>query len=220
MGSAFTRPQDDTIGTLALDLSGNYDAGAATLSGIVGAIAMLAVIYGGRAMGMTRMDLLRTLGTMVAPRASSTKAYAIGTRMHLMMGAAFGLVHADILRVLDPSTDGGATALGLVIGLVHGLIVTMAMLMMLTMAHPLVRDGEIERPGVMLTGFGSMTGRRHDGARRVRPGRRRRLRGCRRLIAGTAHHRRHDDQQRANHLVQTPVDDIFGDRTWSARQPA
>lgn len=69
MGSAFTRPQDDTIGTLALDLSGNYDAGAAILSGIVSAIAILAVIDGGRAMGMTRMDLLRTLGTMVAPRA-------------------------------------------------------------------------------------------------------------------------------------------------------
>lgn len=145
------------MGTLALDLSGNYDAGAAILAGIVGAIAMLAIIYCGRAIGMTRMDLLRTLGTMVAPRASSTKAYAIGTMMHLMMGAAFGLVHAGVLTVLDPSTDGGAIALGLVIGLVHGLIVTMAMPMVLTMAHPLVRDGEIELPGVMLTGFGSMT---------------------------------------------------------------
>ncbi len=145
------------MGTLALELSGNFDPGAAILAGIVGAIAMLGIIYGGRAMGMTRMDLLRTLGTMVAPRASSTTTYAIGTMMHLMMGAAFGLVHAGILTGLDPSTDAGATALGLVIGLVHGLIVTMAMPMMLTMAHPLVRNGEIEPPGVMLTGFGSMT---------------------------------------------------------------
>ena len=29
--------------------------------------------------------------------------------------------------------------------------------MMLTMAHPLVRDGDLEQPGIMLTGFGSAT---------------------------------------------------------------
>lgn len=103
-GSLTTRPQEGIMGTLALELSGNFDPGAAVLAGILGAMAMLAIIYGGRAMGMTRMDLLRTLGTMVAPRASSTTTYAIGTMMHLM-----------------------------------------------------VRDGEMEAPGVMLTGFGSMT---------------------------------------------------------------
>lgn len=142
---------------LALSLSGNYDPGAAVLGGAVGAGAMLVVIYGGRAMGMTTMDLLRTLGTMVAPDASKQTAYGIGLMVHLMMGAAFGLVHAGILTALDPTSDGGATVLGFVIGVVHGLIVTMALPMMLTMAHPLVRRGDTDQPGIALTGFGAMT---------------------------------------------------------------
>lgn len=142
---------------VALALSGNYDPGAAVLGGVVGAVAMLAVIYGGKAMGMTTMDLLRTLGTMVAPDASKQTAYGIGLMMHLMIGAAFGLVHAGILTALDPTSNGGATVIGLMIGVVHGLVVTMALPMMLTMAHPLVRRGDVERPGVALSGFGAMT---------------------------------------------------------------
>ncbi len=142
---------------LALSLSGNYDPAAAVLAGLVGAVAMLAVIYGGRAMGMTTMDLLRTLGTMVAPDASKQTAYGIGLMMHLMMGAAFGLVHAGILTAFDPTTNGAATFLGFVLGVVHGLIITMILPMMLTMAHPLVRRGDIAQPGLALTGFGAMT---------------------------------------------------------------
>jgi hypothetical protein len=142
---------------IALSLSGNYDPGAAVLGGLVGAVAMLAVIYGGRAMGMTTMDLLRTLGTMVAPDASKQTAYGLGLMMHLMMGALFGLVHAGVLTAFDPTANGDATILGLVIGLVHGLIVTIALPMMLTMAHPLVHRGDIAQPGVALTGFGAMT---------------------------------------------------------------
>ncbi len=146
-----------TTSILALSLSGNFDPGAAVLAGVIGALAMLVVIYAGRMMGMTRMDLLRTLGTMVRPDGSTRMVYGIGVMMHLMMGALFGLVHAGLLPGFDPSTDGGATVLGLVFGLVHGLLVVMAMPMMLDMAHPLVRRGDIEKPGIALTGFGNMT---------------------------------------------------------------
>ncbi len=62
---------------MALELAGNYSAGGAIVAGIVGAVAMLVVIYGGRAMGMTRMDLLRTLATMVNPKAQGAVAYGI-----------------------------------------------------------------------------------------------------------------------------------------------
>src|SRR5680860_1257164 len=107
--------------TLALQLAGNYEAGTAIGAGLVGAIAMLAVIYMGKATGMTSM--------------------------HLMMGAAFGLVHAGLLHGVDPSTDGGAAAFGALFGLVHGAMVTMVLPVMLTMAHPLVRSGESPAPG-------------------------------------------------------------------------
>lgn len=141
----------------ALELAGNYSAGNAIVAGIVGALVMLVVMYGGRAMGMTSMDLLKTLGTMVNPKAADTVAYGIGMMMHLMMGAAFGLVHAGILHAFGPSSSGGATGLGLLIGLVHGVVVTAAMPTMLTMAHPLVKSGSMTAPGSLLRGFGNRT---------------------------------------------------------------
>jgi hypothetical protein len=143
--------------TLALDLAGNYSPGPAVLAGIVGALAMLVVIYGGKAMGMTSMDLLRTLGTMVSPNSTGSAVYGIGLMMHLMMGAGFGLAHAGLLHAIDPSTDGAAVGVGLILGAAHGMIVTVAMPMMLSMAHPLVRTGAAPAPGIVMTGFGKMT---------------------------------------------------------------
>ncbi|MEE9417060.1 MAG: hypothetical protein V3V01_17405 [Acidimicrobiales bacterium] len=141
----------------ALNLAGNFSAGIAILAGLIGGIAMLMVIYGGRAMGMTRMDLLKTLGTMMMPKAADNLAYGVGLMMHLMMSAAFGLVHAGLLHAFGPTSDGGATVLGIVFGSVHGAMVTVAMPMMLTMGHPLVKSGEMDAPGSMMTGFGKMT---------------------------------------------------------------
>ncbi len=142
---------------LAFSLAGNYEAGTAILAGLVGAVAMLMVIYGGRAMGMTSMDLLRTLGTMLSPRGANGTVYGIGLMMHLMMGAAFGLVHAGLLHAADPTSEGAATGLGALFGLGHGVMVAFMMPVMLTMAHPLVRSGDITTPGVAMTGFGKMT---------------------------------------------------------------
>jgi hypothetical protein len=142
---------------IALELAGNYNAGGAIVAGIVGSLAMLMVIYGGRAMGMTSMDLLKTLGTMVSPKADGQKVYGIGLMVHLMMGAGLGLAHAGVLHAIGPSSDGGALGWGIVIGLVHGAVVTMIMPMMLTMAHPLVKSGEMPAPGQLMTGFGKMT---------------------------------------------------------------
>ncbi len=142
---------------LAIDLAGAYDPGIAVLAGVVGAVAMLMVIYGGRAMGMTSMDLLRTLGTMIKPHGSDTSARAIGLMMHLMMGAGFGLVHAGLLHAANPSSEGAATAAGALFGLVHGALVVAMMPVMLQMAHPLVAAGDIPAPRVAMTGFGKLT---------------------------------------------------------------
>lgn len=79
-----------TTNVLALILTGSFSPGAAIVSGLIGALSMLAVIYAGRGTGMTSMDLLRTLGTMVAPRGSAV--WLIGLGLHPMMGAVFGIV--------------------------------------------------------------------------------------------------------------------------------
>ena len=143
--------------TIAVELAGNFEPGTAILAGLVGAVAMLVVIYGGKAMGMTSMDLLKTLGTMAVPKAASNVAYAVGAMMHLMMGAVFGLVHAGLLHAVDPTSDGAATGFGALFGGVHGVMVAFMMPIMLTMMHPLVRSGDMPAPGIAMTKLGKMT---------------------------------------------------------------
>lgn len=146
-----------TTSSLALSLAGNFEAGTAIWAGLIGAIAMLAVVYMGLTAGMTSMDLLRTLGTMIAPNASSSVVYGLGLMMHLMMGAGFGLVHSGLLHAVGPTSNIAATAYGALFGGVHGMVVALVMPIMLTAMHPLVRSGEIARPGTAMTGLGKMT---------------------------------------------------------------
>jgi len=140
----------------ATSLGGNYEAGAAILAGLVGGLGFLVVVYMGLGIGMTRMNFLSILGSMMAPDARGT-AYVIGFAVHMMLSAAFGLTHAGILTALDVTSVGSAAAWDLLIGAVHGLGALIVMPMMLTMAHPLVRRGELERPGLAMMGYGSMT---------------------------------------------------------------
>lgn len=142
---------------LAQTLVGEFSAGWAIFGGLVAGLAFLMVVYGGLQMGMTRMNFLRILGTMMAPRASTGAAYTIGFVAHMMLSALFGLVHAGLLHAIAVTSVGEAALWDLVIGLVHGLIIVAMMPPMLVMMHPLVKSGDIESPGVAMVGFGSMT---------------------------------------------------------------
>lgn len=141
----------------AASLAGNYEAGPAIVAGLIGGIAFLLVVYMGLGVGMTRMNFLHMLGSMVAPKSSRSTAYAIGFVIHMMMSAAFGLVHAGLLTAIGVSSVASAAAWDLLIGAVHGVAVLIVLPVMLSMAHPLVRSGDLDRPGVALMGYGSMT---------------------------------------------------------------
>lgn len=141
----------------ATSLGGNYEAGAAILAGLVGGLGFLVVVYMGLGIGMTRMNFLSILGSMMAPKAPRGTAYGVGFVIHMMLSAAFGLLHAGILTALDVTSVGSAAAWDLLIGAVHGVGALIVMPTMLTMAHPLVRRGELERPGLAMMGYGSMT---------------------------------------------------------------
>ena len=143
--------------TIAVDIAGNFEPGTAILAGLVGAVAMLAVIYGGKAMGMTQMDLLKTLGTMAVPKAAPNVVYAVGAMIHLMMGAVFGLVHVGLLHAVAPTSDAAAAGYSALFGGIHGMVVAFMMPVMLTMMHPLVRSGDMPAPGVAMTKLGKMT---------------------------------------------------------------
>ena len=143
--------------TIALDIAGNFEPGAAVVAGLVGAVAMLVVMYAGKAIGMTRMDLLETLGTMAVPKGAMNVVYVVGAMMHLMMGAVFGLVYAGLIHAVGPTSDGAAAGFGALFGGVHGVIMAFVLPVMLTMMHPLGRSGAMNGPGVAMTKLGKMT---------------------------------------------------------------
>lgn len=141
----------------ASSLAGNYSAGWAVGGGLIGGAAFLVVVYMGLAIGMTRMNFLRILGTMMVPRASAGIVYAVGLMAHMMLAAVFGLAHAGLLHAIAVTSTGQAAGWDALIGAAHGLIILVAMPMMLTAMHPLVREGTMERPGPAMTGYGAMT---------------------------------------------------------------
>lgn len=134
-----------------------FSPGYAVLGGIAGGLAFLMVVVGGYASGMTRMNFLQILGTMFSPRISRRNAHALGFMMHTILAAGFGLLHGAIIEGVGVSTVAAGAGWGLALGAIHGAVILVAMPMILTLMHPLVRKGEIERPGIALTGFGSMT---------------------------------------------------------------
>lgn len=145
------------MNVLAVTLGGNFDAGAALGAGLLGGVAFLMVVIMGRAIGMTRMNFLEVLGTMMTPNAPKATVYGVGLMAHLMASAGFGLAHAGILHAIGVTTVGQAAGWDLVIGAAHGAVVIMVLPMMLNAMHPLVRKQAMEAPGVALTGFGAGT---------------------------------------------------------------
>lgn len=135
----------------------HFQAGSAVVAGLVGGLAFLVVVTMGLASGMTRMNFLYILGSMLAPKAPRSTVYALGSAVHAAASAVFGLVYAGILHAIGVTSVGRAAAWGLLIGGVQGLLVLMVLPMGLGLMHPLVRRGELERPRAALTGFGVMT---------------------------------------------------------------
>lgn len=125
-------------------LAGNFNAGWAIVGGLVGGVGFLMVVYMGLAVGMTRMNFLYILGSMMTPRAGRGAAATVGFVVHMMLSAAFGLLHAGLLHAIGVSSVAQATGWDVVIGAVHGAVILVAMPMMLTAMHPLVRSGAIE----------------------------------------------------------------------------
>lgn len=141
----------------AVTLAGNYDATWAVVGGLLGGLVFLMVVYMGLGVGMTRMNFLYILGTMMAPQASERTAYTVGFAAHMMASAGFGLAHAGLLHAIGVSSVGQAAGWDLLVGAVHGMVILAVMPMMLNTMHVLVRQGRITHPGVALVGFGTMT---------------------------------------------------------------
>lgn len=135
----------------------DLDISRAVFSGLVGTVAMTAVMMMGSVMMGLKMDMPMTLGTMLLPKGNA--AWAMGLMMHLMMGIIFFIIYAAVMDGLGiTSAIAGWAAL---FGVVHGVLAGMSFGMM-PMVHPrmatepAVGVGKVAAPGFMGLSLGMM----------------------------------------------------------------
>ncbi|SFQ72772.1 hypothetical protein SAMN05421810_11511 [Amycolatopsis arida] len=120
--------------------------------GVVASLAFTVFSIMGRAMGMTRMDLLDLLGSTVA-RPGSGAARALGLAIHLTNGAVLAVAWAYGTALFGLPANW-VTALG------WAVVLTALALLMMSMiggVHPAMRRGEQDDPGPAAINFGRMT---------------------------------------------------------------
>lgn len=120
--------------------------------GIVASLCFTLFSLMGKAMGMSRMDLLDLLGSMfVTPHSSASRA--LGFVIHHMNGALLAVGWAYGALLVGMKQDWFSA-------LIWGIILWVLALIMLTSMgpfHPAIRRGEEEDPGMAATNFGKMT---------------------------------------------------------------
>ena len=126
--------------------------GGAAVWGAVATVAFTLFSMAGKAMGMTDMDLLDLLGSVVRePRTAGSKA--VGTVIHHVNGAILGIGGAYAAVLANEPFDW-------VSGLWWGAALwVLAMLMITTVGsvHPAIRRHAQDDPGPAATNFGTMT---------------------------------------------------------------
>ncbi|MBI4298939.1 MAG: hypothetical protein HY666_04175 [Chloroflexi bacterium] len=126
----------------------DFEIVRALVGGVIGTIAMTAVMYMGSAMGM-KMDMPMTLGTMFFPRGAT--AWIVGAMMHLMMGVVFFIIYAALIDTFGiQSAIAGWAAL---FGVVHALIAGTAFGMMPILHPRMAREPHLGTDKVAAPGF-------------------------------------------------------------------
>ena len=113
-------------------------------AGLLGGLAMTAILYMGMAMmpSQMKMNILRLLGTMMFR--NTTVVYVAGIMMHAANSILFALIHVGIYEAVD--LDSNLAAWGLLFGGIHYMVSGMAMGMM-PMMHAGIRSGTVSAPG-------------------------------------------------------------------------
>jgi hypothetical protein len=128
------------------------DVAAALWGGIVGAIMMATVYVGFLGLRLTRLDLVRFEGGLLA-RDSSPMVYIYGAFLHLVLGAVIALGYRWIFEQIHSATYVGWGAL---IGVAQGVLLVL-LLPVLGMANRNVRAEAEPEPGLLGRGYGRFT---------------------------------------------------------------
>lgn len=110
------------------------------VAGMVGAASMSVVMGAIHASGYANADMIRALGSLVTRR--SEGSFATGLGIHLLSGMLFAIPYTAILGAFPAMSLLMSTGLGGVMGLMHGLVMSLALLSVVSRRHPLERFRE------------------------------------------------------------------------------
>jgi len=146
-----------------------FDVLAALVAGLAGTVAMTVMMQASSAMGMTKMPSMPLIqGTMVTGDEAKAKRIGVVTHVIMMGTIVFGLAYAALFVAFD---DAGVLT-GVLIGLGHGIVAGIAMVMMGVMhprmdPPPVTGNGEVVtttsgevrliEPGLFAKNYGAMT---------------------------------------------------------------
>lgn len=105
------------------------------IAGLVGAVAMIAVMSFITKAGWGHGNMLVALGSLLTR--SRDNAITIGSIAHIVVGIGFGLLYTFLLYQAGLTTIGATLPAGIAIGAVHGLVVSLTLVWVVAEAHPL-----------------------------------------------------------------------------------
>lgn len=133
----------------------------ALLAGVLGAAAMEAVMWGiGRA-GWAKADMIVALGSLFTHRRENS--FRVGVVLHAISAVVFSIGYALAMLALEQTALPGSFVLGLGIGVLHGIIVSLMLVWVVSEQHPLeeFKEADLAIGLSHLTGhvaFGGMIG--------------------------------------------------------------
>src|SRR5215217_8634267 len=107
------------------------------LSGFLGTTAMTALLWLLTGFRIADVDMVRAIGSLITR--SLHKALLPGLLVHFGAGILFSYAYAYCLSIPTQSTMEGYTGLGAFLGFMHGLVVSIALIVLVAEHHPLQR---------------------------------------------------------------------------------
>jgi len=109
--------------------------GTAIVAGILGGLAMEWVMWLISRAGLARGDMILALGSLLTK--TRENAYRVGLVIHVTAAIGFGFVYALLMVTLGYTNMPLSLMLGLAVGTLHGLLVSLMLVWVVADQHPL-----------------------------------------------------------------------------------
>jgi len=132
--------------------------GTALVAGLAGGFAMELVMWLIARFGLARGDMILALGSLLTK--SRDNAYRVGLVVHATAAAGFALVYSLLMVTLGYTHLPISLMLGLGVGLLHGILVSLMLVWVVADQHPLEEFKEAD----LLVGLSHVAGHAAFGA--------------------------------------------------------